>query len=233
MRAKKLLEELNGNFKKAEEILRKEGFEKVAKRADRATAQGLIETYVHHSGKVATMIELLSETDLRLKVKFAGPCLCGSGHCETHHVTHQTKRRPLQASAHRLAFDGGERAADHQLVGPGGAEDHGDRAVGAVVWRQLVHDFGHVADRQVDRQRPAGAGNAHVADLEREDGRDVGRAIQAMAPTCRVIACSGDASVLLADLALPAGWEFVPKPSDKCDWCEVLGRMLANGRASC
>ncbi|KKQ86410.1 MAG: Elongation factor Ts, partial [Candidatus Woesebacteria bacterium GW2011_GWB1_38_8b] len=50
MRAKKLLEELNGNFKKAEEILRKEGFEKVAKRADRATAQGLIETYVHHSG---------------------------------------------------------------------------------------------------------------------------------------------------------------------------------------
>ena len=63
MRAKKLLEELNGNFKKAEEILRKEGFEKVAKRADRATAQGLIETYVHHSGKVATMIELLSETD--------------------------------------------------------------------------------------------------------------------------------------------------------------------------
>ena len=63
MRAKKLLEELNGNFKKAEEILRKEGFEKVAKRADRASAQGLIETYVHHSGKVATMIELLSETD--------------------------------------------------------------------------------------------------------------------------------------------------------------------------
>lgn len=63
MRAKQLLEELKGDFKKAEEILRKEGFEKTAKRADRATSAGLIETYVHHSGKVASVIELLCETD--------------------------------------------------------------------------------------------------------------------------------------------------------------------------
>lgn len=67
MRAKQLLEELKGDFKKAEEILRKEGFEKTAKRADRATGAGLVETYMHHSGKVASMVELLCETDFVAK----------------------------------------------------------------------------------------------------------------------------------------------------------------------
>lgn len=63
MRAKQVLEELDGDMKKAEKVLRKEGFEKVAKRAGRATDQGIIETYVHHSGKVASVVELFSETD--------------------------------------------------------------------------------------------------------------------------------------------------------------------------
>lgn len=63
MRAKKLLEELKGDLKKAEAILKKEGFEKVEKRLGRETSQGVIETYVHHSGKIASMVELFCETD--------------------------------------------------------------------------------------------------------------------------------------------------------------------------
>lgn len=63
MRAKKVLEEVGGNEKKAEEILRKEGFEKVAKRKGRETSQGLVEAYVHHSGKVVSVVEVLCETD--------------------------------------------------------------------------------------------------------------------------------------------------------------------------
>jgi len=63
MRAKKVLEEYKGDMKKAEKILKKEGFEKMAKRTGRATSQGLIESYVHHSGKVASVVELLCETD--------------------------------------------------------------------------------------------------------------------------------------------------------------------------
>jgi elongation factor Ts len=63
MRAKKVLEELNGNIKKAEEVLKKEGFEKVEKRQGRQTLEGKIICYQHHSGKVAGMIELLCETD--------------------------------------------------------------------------------------------------------------------------------------------------------------------------
>lgn len=63
IRVKKVLEEVSGDEKKAFEILQKEGFEKAAKRVGRETSQGLIETYVHHSGKVASVVELLCETD--------------------------------------------------------------------------------------------------------------------------------------------------------------------------
>ncbi len=63
IRVKKVLEEVAGNEKKAFEILQKEGFEKAEKRKNRETTQGLIETYVHHSGKVASLVELFCETD--------------------------------------------------------------------------------------------------------------------------------------------------------------------------
>jgi elongation factor Ts len=63
IRVKKVLEEVRGDVKKARAILTKEGFEKAAKREGRETLQGMIETYVHHSGKVASVIELFCETD--------------------------------------------------------------------------------------------------------------------------------------------------------------------------
>ncbi len=63
MRVKKVLEELGGDEMKASEILRKEGFEKAAKREGRETGQGKIFTYVHHTGKVASLVEVFSETD--------------------------------------------------------------------------------------------------------------------------------------------------------------------------
>lgn len=63
IRVKKVLDEVKGDEKKALKILQKEGFEKAAKRSERETGQGVIETYVHHSGKVASVVELLCETD--------------------------------------------------------------------------------------------------------------------------------------------------------------------------
>jgi elongation factor Ts len=63
IRAKKVLEEVNGDEKKAFKILQEEGFEKASKKGERVTSQGLIECYVHHSGKVASMVEILCETD--------------------------------------------------------------------------------------------------------------------------------------------------------------------------
>lgn len=63
IRVKKVLEDVSGDEKRAFEILQKEGFEKAAKREGRETSQGLVVTYEHHSGKVASLVELLCETD--------------------------------------------------------------------------------------------------------------------------------------------------------------------------
>lgn len=67
MRAKKVLDEQGGDKVKAMEILKKEGFEKMAKRTDRETANGIVVSYAHHTGKVATLVELLCETDFVAK----------------------------------------------------------------------------------------------------------------------------------------------------------------------
>lgn len=63
IRVKKVLDEVKGDVKKASEILKKEGFEKLAKRENRQTGQGVIEVYTHHSRKVASVVELFCETD--------------------------------------------------------------------------------------------------------------------------------------------------------------------------
>ena len=63
MDCKKALEESSGDATKAEELLRVKYAARAEKRSDRAAGQGVIETYVHFNGKVATMVELNSETD--------------------------------------------------------------------------------------------------------------------------------------------------------------------------
>jgi elongation factor Ts len=66
-RTKKVLDEQGGDRKKASEILKKEGFEKMEKRQDRDTTNGIVVAYSHHTGKVATLVELLCETDFVAK----------------------------------------------------------------------------------------------------------------------------------------------------------------------
>ncbi len=63
MDCKKALEEAGGDIAKAEELLRVKYSARAEKRADRAAGQGVIEIYLHFNGKVATMVELNSETD--------------------------------------------------------------------------------------------------------------------------------------------------------------------------
>lgn len=67
MRVKKVLEELNGDKEKAIELLRKEGFAKLEKRADRETGAGVVVSYEHHTGTVAALVELNCETDFVAK----------------------------------------------------------------------------------------------------------------------------------------------------------------------
>ena len=63
MDAKKALEETNGDMEKAIEVLQKKGVAKAAKKADRATNEGRVYTYIHSNNKLGAMVEILCETD--------------------------------------------------------------------------------------------------------------------------------------------------------------------------
>ena len=63
LEAKKALEQTEGDFEKAIDILREKGAARAAKRADRAAKEGLIELYAHPGGRVGVMLELNCESD--------------------------------------------------------------------------------------------------------------------------------------------------------------------------
>ena len=67
MEVKQALEEAKGSEAKAKEILKKKGLEKAGKRADREAGEGQVFSYVHHSGKVASLVTLACETDFVAK----------------------------------------------------------------------------------------------------------------------------------------------------------------------
>ncbi len=60
---KKALQEANGDMEKAVEILKRKGAAKAAKKAERATAEGIVVSYIHAGGKVGALVELNCETD--------------------------------------------------------------------------------------------------------------------------------------------------------------------------
>jgi elongation factor Ts len=60
---KKALTEADGNAEEAITILRKRGAASAAKKADRVTREGLIDSYIHVGGKVGVLIEVNCETD--------------------------------------------------------------------------------------------------------------------------------------------------------------------------
>ncbi|MBN4059405.1 elongation factor Ts [Dehalococcoides mccartyi] len=63
MASKRALEESDGDISKAEAILSKKGLASAAKKAGRATSEGLVVSYIHHGGRVGSMVELNCETD--------------------------------------------------------------------------------------------------------------------------------------------------------------------------
>jgi elongation factor Ts len=63
MECKAALAEAHGNMEEAITILRKRGLAQAAKRAGRATAQGLISSYIHLGGKIGVLVEVNCETD--------------------------------------------------------------------------------------------------------------------------------------------------------------------------
>jgi elongation factor Ts len=71
MDCKSALEEAEGDVDKAYTILREKGIAKAAKRAGRATGQGIVEAYLHRTGdyppQVGVLVEVDCETDFVAK----------------------------------------------------------------------------------------------------------------------------------------------------------------------
>ena len=63
MECKAALTEANGNMDDAVTVLRKRGLAQAAKRAGRATAQGMIGSYIHMGGKIGVLVEVNCESD--------------------------------------------------------------------------------------------------------------------------------------------------------------------------
>jgi len=63
MDVKRTLEEAGGDLDKAATLLRERGIAKAAKKAGREAREGFVGSYIHHNGKIGTLVELNCETD--------------------------------------------------------------------------------------------------------------------------------------------------------------------------
>ena len=63
MECRKALVEANGDFAKAEEILRVRGLSMADRKSGRTASQGLIHAYIHPGGKIGVLVEINCETD--------------------------------------------------------------------------------------------------------------------------------------------------------------------------
>lgn len=67
MQCKKALEEVDGDMEKAIMLLQEKSAEIAGKKGDRTLGSGVVSSYVHSTGNVGTMVELLCETDFVAK----------------------------------------------------------------------------------------------------------------------------------------------------------------------
>ncbi|MCY4576896.1 MAG: elongation factor Ts [Candidatus Kaiserbacteria bacterium] len=62
-KCKEALEESGGDMEKAREVLREKGALAAQKKADRDLGSGVVQSYIHTTNRIGTMVELLCETD--------------------------------------------------------------------------------------------------------------------------------------------------------------------------
>jgi elongation factor Ts len=63
MDSKRALEDANGDYEKALDLLKQRGLESVSKKSGREAKEGVIASYIHGNGRVGSLVELASETD--------------------------------------------------------------------------------------------------------------------------------------------------------------------------
>lgn len=63
LECKKALDSTDGDFEKAAALLKEKGLATAAKKAERETGDGRIEAYIHPGNKLASLVEVATETD--------------------------------------------------------------------------------------------------------------------------------------------------------------------------
>jgi len=63
MKCKEALAQVGGDLAEAEKLLRKQGVAAAARKADRATGEGVIGSYIHTGSKIGVLVEVNCETD--------------------------------------------------------------------------------------------------------------------------------------------------------------------------
>jgi elongation factor Ts len=64
---KKALVETKGNLEEAKRILRRRGIEIARRKSGEKTAQGTISSYIHHNGRLGTLVEIHCQSDFVAK----------------------------------------------------------------------------------------------------------------------------------------------------------------------
>ncbi len=112
------LQEVEGDFDQAAELLRKKGLALAEKKAEREAGEGLIEAYVHAGGKLGVLVELNCETDFVARTD------------EFRELAHDVALQVAAADPRYLAPDDipsevieREREWQRQQVGPGKPEE--------------------------------------------------------------------------------------------------------------
>jgi elongation factor Ts len=67
MDCKKALQEAGGDMDKAVEVLRVKGQAQAAKRGERTASEGVVQSYIHATGKIGVLVEVDCETDFVAK----------------------------------------------------------------------------------------------------------------------------------------------------------------------
>ncbi len=63
MECKRALEQVQGDFAKAADLLKQQGLAKAEKKSGREASQGLVEPYIHGGGRIGAIVEVNCETD--------------------------------------------------------------------------------------------------------------------------------------------------------------------------
>lgn len=67
MDVRRALIEVNGDEEKAKVVLKEKSVQQAAKKSERVTEQGLVESYIHGGGKVGSLVYIACETDFVAK----------------------------------------------------------------------------------------------------------------------------------------------------------------------